>query len=137
MNNHAKRLCTALETIDFRRDYEAEKKTNARRVYRHANDMAQAVKVFDCMNDSSITMALRLANKIADTGWSGPRQPATIKERATVTRRKMSTQLKREQAAIEQRARDAEAKHEAQERERIADQRRREFGSLMQPGRGR
>jgi len=137
MNNHAKRLCKTLESIDFRRDYEAEKKTNARRVYRHANDLGQAVKVFDSMNDNSITMATRLANKIADTGWSGPRQPETIKERARITSVEKKNNRQREDEARAARANEAEREYESKQRELAADARRREIESLMRPGRGR
>lgn len=136
MNNHAKRLCTHLESLDFRRDYDAEEKTKARRVYRHANDSAQAIKVFDCMNDSTITIATRLANKIVGLGSTGPDLPS-LKERAKITRRKQSQQQKREAEQRAVRAAEAEAKHEAQERARQAAKRRREIEDLMRPGFGR
>lgn len=136
MNNHAKRLCTHLEALDFRRDYDAEDKTKARRVYRHANDMAQAIKVFDCMNDSTITIATRLANKIVGLGSNGPDLPS-LKERAKVTRRKQKTQIQRENEARTQRAARAESEYEARQRTIAAEQRRREIEDLMRPGRGR
>ena len=136
MNNHAKRLCKTLESIDFRRDYDAEKKTNARRVYRHANDMTQAVKVFDSMNDNSITMATRLANKIADTGWSGPRQPQTIRERANIIRRKGKTERQRETEARQERAVLAESEYESRQQAIAAERSYREIADLMQQGFG-
>ena len=136
MNNHAKRLCKTLESIDFRRDYDAEKKTNARRVYRHANDMAQAIKVFDSMNDNSITMATRLANKIADTGWSGPRQPQTIRERANIIRRKGKTTRQRETEARQERADRADAEYESQQQTVAVDRHYREITDLMKQGFG-
>lgn len=136
MNNHAKRLCTHLEALDFRRDYDAEEKTKARRVYRHANDMAQAIKVFDCMNDSTITIATRLANKIVGLGSNGPDLPS-LKDRAKITRRKQKTQRQRDDEARAQRGAVAEAMHEARERARLAATRRREIEDLMRPGYGR
>lgn len=137
MNNHAKRLCTHLEALDFRRDYEAEKKTNAKRVYRHANDSAQAIKVFDCMNDSTITIARRLADKIVGLGTSGDVKPATIKERVKIQRRKHSAHQRREEEARSERAARAEAEFEARDRLRRAEAQRREISELMRPGYGR
>lgn len=98
MNNHAKRLCTHLEALDFRRDYDAEDKTTARRVYRHANDPEQAIKVFDHMSDNTITSQRKLADKIVGLGTSGPDAP-TIKERARIHRRQQQTQRQRDDEA--------------------------------------
>ena len=135
MNNHAKRLCTHLETLDFRRDYDAEEKTKARRVYRHANEPETQVKVFDCMSDFTITSATKLANKIAGLGSNGPDAPS-MKEREKARRRKQKTQRQREDEARAERGAVAEAMYEARERERLAVKRRREIEDLMRPGRG-
>ncbi|MGZ4516403.1 MAG: hypothetical protein ACXVXN_00550 [Mycobacteriaceae bacterium] len=137
MNNHAKRLCTHLETLDFWRDYDAEKKTNARRVYRHSNDSGQAIKVFDCMTDNTITIARRLAEKIVGVARSGDAAPLSIKERATVTRRKSQADKRREEAARAERAKAAEAEFEKRQRIVAAEQSRRSIESLMRPGFGR
>lgn len=134
MNNHAKRLVKELETLGFRRDYDAKTRGRA---YRHPNQPDQIIKVFDAMSDTSITAAKRMANKIADTGWSGPRMPATIKERATIRRRKERAEQERQKAAVEARAAEAERIAEVEARVRREDARRHEIESLMMPGRGR
>ena len=134
MNNHARRLMRDLEALGFNRDYEAKTRGFA---YRHPNQPDQVIKVFDAMTDNTITAALRKANKIADTGWSGPRQQQTIKERAAITLRRESRKREAERAAVEERARKAEAEHEARERIRRDEKRRREIAELMRPGNGR
>lgn len=135
MNKHAKRLRQELETLGFQRDHDHPSKKA--RVYRHPNQPDQVIKVFDAMNDNSITAASRKANKIADTGWSGPRQPATIKERARVTRRRRTAYERKEQAERDARAAAAEREYERQQRARRAALRQREIRDLMQPGFGR
>lgn len=137
MNNHAKRLCKDVESLDFWRDYDAEEKTKARRVYRHSNDPSQAIKVFDQMSDNSITAAVRKANKIAETGWSGPRQPQTIKERATMHRRKERTKRQRDDEARRERAEKAEAEFQVRQKVSQRLKQRREIEDLMRPGYGR
>lgn len=133
-NHHARRLMRDLQALGFERDYEAKTRGFA---FRHPNQPDQVIKVFDAMTDNTITAALRLANKIADTGWSGPRQPQSIKERATITRRRESKRRESERAAVAARAAKAEAEHEARERERREDQERRYIADLMRPGNGR
>ena len=137
MNHHAKRLCKDLEALGFRRDYDAEEKTSARRVYVHSNDPDAALKVHDCMSDNTITAALRKANKIADTGWSGPRQPATIRERATVQRRQARTHRERDDRARADRAAAAEREYEDRQAAIRREQALHEIEALMQPGGGR
>lgn len=107
-NHHARRLARDLEALGFQRDYEAKTKGMA---YRHPNQPDEVIKVFDAMTDNTITAALRMANKIADTGWSGPRMPQTIKERAAITRRKQKTQRQREDQARAERAAKAEVEY--------------------------
>lgn len=131
MNNHAKRLMKELETLGFRRDYDAQTRGIA---YRHANDSTQVIKVFDAMSDSSMTAARRMANKIADTGWAGPRMPSTIKERAATDRRKRAAQQEMVKTAVADRAAEADAKHEAQQSIRRNEARLRELRALMMPG---
>lgn len=135
MNNHAKRLVRELETLGFRRDYDDPSKNG--RVYRHPNDPSQVIKVFDAMSDNSITAATRKANKIAETGWSGPRMPSSIKERARVRRSGERAEREREARAREERAERAEREHEARLAVERAAQREAEIASLMQPGHGR
>lgn len=135
MNNHAKRLKRELETLGFRRDFDDPSRNG--HVYRHPNDTTQAIKVFPKMTDTSITAAIRKANKIADTGWSGPRMPATIKERARVTKSRERQARDREQQAREQRAAAAEREHDAQVAAARSVSREQEIASLMQPGYGR
>lgn len=137
MNHHAKRLCKDLEALDFRRDYDAEEKSNARRVYRHANDPSVVIKVHDRMSDNTITAALRKANKVADTGWSGPRQPATVRERASVQRRTARSQRERDEQARAERAAAAEREYEDRQAAIRREQARAEIAALMQPGGGR
>jgi uncharacterized protein YaiL (DUF2058 family) len=134
MNNHARRLMRDLEALGFERDWEAQTRGFA---FRHPNQPDQVIKVFDAMTDNTITAALRKANKIADTGWSGPRAPQTIKERAKITRQRTKSQRQREDDARRERAEKAE--REAQARDAIlARQRRdREIAELMRPGYGR
>lgn len=136
MNNHAKRLCKHLESLDFRRDYDAEEKTSARRVYRHANEPETAIKVFDSMSDTTITTQVKHANKIVGLASSGPDMP-TVKERVKATRRKQKTQQQRNQAARDERARKAEAEYEV--RRKVAEElrKRREISQLMRNGYGR
>lgn len=136
MNNHAKRLCTHLEALDFRRDYEAEERTSARRVYRHANHPEQAIKVFDVMSDNTITSQRKLADKIVGLGSSGPAAP-TIKERARIHRRKQTLQDQRDELARRERAAKAEAEHAKRVAASRADAKRRELQDLMRPGFGR
>lgn len=132
MNNRSRRLCRDLEALGFVRDYDALTKGIA---YRHPNQPNELVKVFDAMTDSGRTSVLRKANKIADTGWAGPREPQTIKERAEVTRRKEKTQRQREDEARQARAEAAEHEYAARERLLRAERRRRDIESLMRPGR--
>ncbi len=134
MNHHAKRYMRDLECLGFVRDYDAQTKGIA---YRHPNDPEQILKVFDAMTDNSITSGIRKANKIADTGWSGPAKPASIKERANVTRRKDTQAQKREAEAVQQRADAKEREIEQQDRLTSRDREMRNIGSLMQPGHGR
>lgn len=136
MNNHAKRLCTHLETLDFRRDYKAEETSKARRIYRHANNPEQAIKVHDQMSDGTITAARRLADKIVGLGSSGPSAP-TIKERARIARRKQTQQQKRDDEARRARAEAAEVEHAKRVAAARADAHRREMSALMMPGNGR
>lgn len=141
MNQHAKRLVKELETLGFRRDHDAQTRGIA---YRHPNDPARVIKVFDAMSDSSMTAARRMANKIADTGWSGPRMPLSIKERLAAQRSRETRQEAARREAEDARAADADARFE-QRRERAArarrieaeDSRRRQIESLMMPGSGR
>lgn len=134
MNNHAKRCMKTLEALGFQRDHEAKTKGRA---YRHPNQPDQLLKVFDAMTDTTITAVIRKANKIADTGWSGPRQPETIKERARITHAKHKNQRQRQDDARQDRAAEAEREYESRQREIDATKRRHEIESLMQPGRGR
>lgn len=134
MNNHAKRCMKTLEALGFQRDYEAKTKGRA---YRHPNQPDQMLKVFDAMDDSTITSVIRKANKIADTGWSGPRQPETIRERARIADTKKKSRRERDDEARQNRAADAECEYESRQREIDVADRRREIESLMQPGRGR
>lgn len=136
MNNHAKRLCTHLETLDFRRDYDAEEVSKARRIYRHANNPGQAIKVHDQMSDNTITTARKLADKIVGLGSNGP-AALTIKERAQVHRRKQTQQQKRDDEARRVRAEAAEAEHAKRTAAAQIDAKRREIQSLMMPGGGR
>lgn len=108
MNNRSRRLCRDLEALGFYRD---ETHANGAVIYRHANDPEDFVKVQPGMSDNGRTAALRLANKIADTGWSGPNMSPTIKERATITRRKSKVEREREAAARRERAEAAEELH--------------------------
>lgn len=135
MNHHAKRYMRDLESLGFERDHTYEGRHGV--AYRHPNDPTQVLKVFDAMTDNSITAGLRKANKIADTGWSGPRQPQTIKERATITRRRQTAQQKKIEAERAERAKKAEAEHEARQREARERAAYRDISSLMQPGYGR
>lgn len=135
MNHHAKRLVKDLESLGFHRDHDDPSRNG--RVYRHPNDPTQAIKVFDAMSDNSITAATRKANKIADTGWSGPTMPSTIKERARISKSKQRRERERDALARRAHAEKAEAEHQARLAAALDDQRRREISSLMQPGRGR
>lgn len=135
MNHHAKRYMRDLESLGFERDHEYEGRHGV--AYRHPNDPTQVLKVFDAMTDNSITAGLRKANKIAETGWAGPRQPQTIRERATITRRKESVKRRKEREAVEARAKKAEAEYEARQRAERAEAQRREMSGLMRPGYGR
>lgn len=133
-NHHARRLMRDLEALGFERDYEAQTKGFA---YRHANQPDQVIKVFDAMTDTTITAALRKANKIADTGWSGPRMPQTIKERATITRRSKKSQREKEDRARRERADAAEREYEARQAAARSARREREIADLMRHGFGR
>ncbi|MGI8682034.1 MAG: hypothetical protein ACR2JO_07880 [Mycobacteriales bacterium] len=134
MNNHAKRCIKNLEALGFYRDHDAQTRGLA---YRHPNAPDQVLKVFDQMTDSTITSVIRKANKIADTGWSGPRQPETVKERARVTHSKNKSQWQREDEARRARAEVAERAHEDRSRTEVETEHRREVEDLMQPGYGR
>lgn len=134
MNNHAKRCMKTLEALGFQRDYDAKTRGIA---YRHPNQPDQVLKVFDAMTDTTITAVIRKANKIAETGWSGPRQPETVKERARITRQKQKTARQRDDEARRERAVAAEREHLRRDLLAQEERARREFESLMQPGRGR
>lgn len=136
MNNHAKRLCTHLEGLDFQRDYDAEDVSRARRIYRHANDPTQAIKIFDQMSDSTMTSQRKLADKIVGLGSSGP-SALSIKERAQVHRRKQTQQQKRDDEARRVRAEAAEAEHAKRSAAAQVAAKRREITALMMPGNGR
>jgi len=134
MNNHAKRLVRELEALGFRRDHDAR---TSGRAYVHPNQPDQVIKVFDHMSDTTITAAKRKANKIADTGWSGPRMPSSIKERARI--KKASAKAKRE-AEAKAREERAQAKEAEYIKRRVAEEtarKRREIENLMRPGYGR
>lgn len=136
MNNHAKRLCKHLESLDFRRDYAAEEKTKARRVYRHANEPETAIKVFDSMSDTTITTQVKHANKIVGLASSGPNMP-TVKDRVKADRRKKKTQQQRDEEARRARAEKAEREYEIRQKVASELRKRREITNLMQPGSGR
>ena len=130
MNNHSKRLMKDLEALGFVRDDEARTKGIA---YRHPNQPTEIVKVFDAMSDGGRTAALRMANKIADTGWSGPRMPTAVKERAAISRRKAKTQRQRDDEARRARAEQKEREVAAHELLVSHIRQSREIESLMQP----
>lgn len=134
MNNHARRLMRDLEALGFERDWDARTRGFA---FRHPNQPDQVIKVFDAMTDNTITAALRKANKIADTGWSGPRMPQTIKERAKITRQRTKNQRQREDAARRERAEKAEREAQARDAILARERRDREIAALMRPGFGR
>lgn len=141
MNNRIRRAQKDLEALGFYRDYDTP---SSGMVYRHPNQPGEHVKLHPMMSDSGVTAVMRLANKIADTGWSGPRQPQRIKERAQILRHTAATMRAAEDAERQKRAEAAEAGWAArvareQEVTRILADRRhdREIRTLMQPGFGR
>lgn len=135
MNNHSKRLCTHLESLDFYRDYDAEQKSAARRIYRHANEPETAIKVFDCMNDSTITTQQKNAARIIGLATSSSGPSAKERERANRTRR--TAQQRAEIEARQSRAAKAEADYQATQAQLKRERELRDLRSLMQNGYGR
>ena len=135
MNHHARRLARDLEALGFNRAPDLDTRTGQAWVHPNAPD--EVLKVSDHMSDNGITAVTRKANRIADTGWAGPRNPATIRERATIRRRRETAHEAKVRAEREQRAAEAEAKHQAAQAARDSARRDREIRQLMQPGYGR
>lgn len=132
MNGHAKRAIKMLEALDFRVD--GERSSKGEKYYWHPNQPDQSVKVYAGLSEAASKAVQQKANKIADTGWSGPAMPSSIKERARVKKQDEQRQKNAELEARRERARRAEAEYNRREKVRLADRRVREISSLMQPG---
>lgn len=133
MNNRVKRAMKDVEGLGFVRDYDSKM---AGIVYRHGNAPEDFIKFQEAMSDSGVTFVLNKARKIAGAGSSGAR-PQTLKERATITRRKQKTQRERDEEARRARAEQAEAEYEKRQAEKAAERERRAISDLMRPGYGR
>lgn len=135
MNGHAKRAIKMLEALDFRVD--TERSSKGEKYYWHPNDPSQRVKVFAGFSEAASKAVQAKANKVADTGWSGPAMPKSIKDTARIKRSDAKRKREASMAATAARADKAEAKHAERDRiiSALADMR--EIESLMRPGTGR
>jgi alkanesulfonate monooxygenase SsuD/methylene tetrahydromethanopterin reductase-like flavin-dependent oxidoreductase (luciferase family) len=123
MKNSVKRLLDTLEALDFRAEPHPIKPNTT--IHTHAADPDQHIKVWAGMSDAAAACALKLANRIADTGHSGPTIPANIGERMKVTRRRADEDRARQLAASKRLADAKEARlREARQRQFAARQRR-------------
>ena len=132
MNGHAKRAIKMLEALDFRID--DERSIKGERYYWHPNQPDQRLKVYAGLSEAASKAIQQKANKIADTGWSGPAIPTSVKERARIKKQDTKRREAAEREARRKRAEAAEERYQRNQRLRAADDRMREIQSLMQPG---
>ena len=135
MNGHAKRAIKMLEALDFRLDNERSRKGEY--YYWHPNQPEQRVKVFAGLTEGASKAIQRKANTIAETGWTGPKTPTSIRARARITRVMAKRERDSDKRARNKREAQAEAEHQQREQLIEATSHQREIEELMQPGYGR
>lgn len=133
MKGHVKRAIELLESVGFTLDEDASHYGN--RVYRHPNSPDEPLKIFSGASEPACISVMRKAQRIADTGWSGPAMPRTIGERTKIKRaedkRRRSTAI----AAHAARGMKAEEHYQNWRAIEAADNHRRAIERLMMPGR--
>ena len=132
MKGHVKRAIEVLESVGFELDTEASH--HGTRVYRHANSPDEPLKIFSGASEPACITVMRKAQKIADTGWSGPAMPRTIGERIIELRRQKKIANDAAKRAYSERAARAEERYRDWRAVEAADSHRRQIERLMMPG---
>lgn len=134
MKGHVKRAIEVVEACGFELDEQASH--HGTRVYRHPNAPEEPpIKIFSGASEAACITHIRRAQRIAETGWSGPKMPTTIGERYKQQRAEKQLKRDREFAEYKARAEKAEAHYQNWRAEEAADNHRREIERLMMPGR--
>lgn len=137
MNNRIKRLRRDLEGLGFEYDHDASSERRGVAAYRHANDPDQVLRISQHMSDSGCTAVWKKAQQIAGLSTSGSTSPASIKERARITREQEKAERVKAAVAANMRAAEAERRRRAQDNAERAERNRRSIEDLMQPGYGK
>lgn len=133
MKGHVKRAIELLESVGFELDTDASHFGN--RVYRHANSPDEPLKIFSGASEPACITVMHKAQRIADTGWSGPAMPRTIGERNREQKAQKKRRVQREIREHAERGAKAEEHYQSWQAIEAADRHRREIERLMMPGR--
>ncbi|EOM78053.1 hypothetical protein DW322_11210 [Rhodococcus rhodnii] len=128
-----KRVIDTLNALDFRRDDDASRP--GKTVYWHPNSPDERLNIFHGATEPACISLICKAQKIADTGWTGPAMPRTIGERNAIRRNEQRRHRERDITAHAERGARAERRYQSWRAIETEERRQRELRQLMMPGR--